>query len=93
MRTYLANLHKQSHDHKKRFAFLVSAGLTLLIFGIWVLVNFGVNDKNIAEAEKGIEANPLSSLIGGVGATFKVIWSDFGDIKQGLEVVEFEAQK
>ena len=83
MRTYLANLHKQSHSHKKRFSLLAASGFTLLILLIWILVNFGEN-KTTAEAT---EANPVSSLIGGAGATLKVIWGNFGELKQGLETV------
>ncbi|MEK7175863.1 MAG: hypothetical protein AAB695_00620 [Patescibacteria group bacterium] len=63
MRKYLATLHKRPPHHKKRFALLTSGAFTLLIFAIWVLVNFGQGEATPAAAEKSLEVvSPLESI-------------------------------
>ena len=42
MENFLAELHKKSDHHKKRFAFLASSTVTLFIFGLWSLATFGI---------------------------------------------------
>ena len=94
MRQYLATLHTQPPHHKKRFALLTSAGFTLVIFLIWALVNFGGTTPEVVngQARSNKEVSPLSSLLGGVMASVRSLSSNFDELKQGLEVVNFEAQ-
>lgn len=95
MRSYLATLHKRSDTHKKRFALAASGGFTLLIFGIWSMVNFGSASMpasgTAASVNKAVEeANPFGSLLRGVGTSFKAMMGELDEFKQGLEAVNFE---
>jgi len=96
MRQYLATLHKRPHHHKRRFALLASGGFTLLVFGIWALVNFGSTSLTTsgteASANKAVEeASPLGSLYRGLGASFEALRGSVSELKSGLEVVDFES--
>lgn len=96
MRQYLATLHKRSHHHKKRFALLASGSFTLLVFGIWALVNFGstplTTSGTEASANRAIEeASPFGSLWRGLGASFSALRGNVDELKRGLEVVDFES--
>lgn len=88
MRKYLATLHQRPPEHKKRFALLVSGGVTLLIFGIWSLASFGVPDRTVARDES--EVTPLSSLKASVSTALKVLRSDRDNLEKGLETVHKE---
>ena len=44
MRKYLATIHTRSDKHKKRFAFVSSAAVTLIIFGVWSAIEFKPQD-------------------------------------------------
>jgi len=97
MRTYLATLHKKSPSHKKRFALITSGTFTLLIFAIWALATFGpstfgtMDSGQEASANQAVgEANPFGSLLRGVGAGFKALTGEVDELKNGLEVVNFE---
>ena len=94
MRHYLSTLHQRSDSHKKRFALFTSAGTTLLIFGIWASVNFGGADATLAQEKVSeVEVSPLRSLLGEVGASLGILKSNLNELKQGLEVVNFEASQ
>ncbi len=94
MKRYLATLHTKSDHHKKRFAFLASGSVTLLIFGIWSLATFGIGDEvaeNLNNTENRVateqEVSPLESLLSGVAASFQALRGNVTELKQGLEVV------
>ena len=94
MRRYLATLHKRPHHHKKRFALLASGGFTLLVFGIWALVNFGTTPATQVEVYGGAkeeQASPFGSLYRGLGASFEALRGSVSELKSGLEVVDFES--
>ena len=93
MKKYLAELHTKPDHHKKRFALLASGAFTLVILGVWSLVTFGGDDVTLADGEMPakVEVSPFQSLIGGVIASFKSLNGDYDELKQGLEVVNFEA--
>jgi hypothetical protein len=72
MRQYLSTLHSRSETHKKRFAFLVSGGFTLMMFSLWTLATFGTGGRIaqekavVAQKEEPKEVTPLASLKNGV---------------------------
>ncbi len=86
MRKYLAALPHKSPSHKKHFAFAVSSGVTLTIFGFWALVNFGAEDANSkaesAAAAHSVEVSPFQSLKDGVSRQIEGIYGTVGELKQ-----------
>lgn len=79
MRHYLATLHKRPDHHKKRFALVVSGSFTLLIFAIWILVNFGGPEPTPASANKSIEeSSPIVSLMRGFGTGLQALFGGEG---------------
>ncbi|MDO8565259.1 MAG: hypothetical protein Q7R67_01380 [bacterium] len=88
MRHYLSTLHARPDHHKKRFALLTSLGFTLIILSIWSLTTFN-RPAEVVDAQRPQEVSPFQSLLGGVGASFQAIFSNFSELKQGLEVVNF----
>lgn len=85
MRKYLATIHQRSPEHKKRFALLVSSGVTLLIFGIWSITTFGTSAQTVVQDEN--MPTPLESLKASIGTALKVLRSDVGKLEKGLETV------
>ena len=47
MKKYFQSLHTKSHKHKKRFALLASASITLAIFAVWSAVHFGFKEESV----------------------------------------------
>lgn len=95
MRKYLATLHKKPESHRRRFALLASSTITLFIFSIWSLVNFGLpENRQIAQQEmRNVEeVSPFDSLRAGVGAAVQSLRGGFGEVKQGLEQVDFGSE-
>ncbi|MCR4279441.1 MAG: hypothetical protein NUV78_01745 [Candidatus Zambryskibacteria bacterium] len=94
MRTYLATLHQRPPAHKKRFALLTSGIFTLLIFSIWALATFGVtNEATPASANTAVtQPNPFGSLFRGFAVSFQSLIGNMGELKESLEVVNYEAQ-
>ena len=45
MHEYLSTLHKRPSKHKKRFALIASASVTLVILIVWSVVRFGFNHE------------------------------------------------
>lgn len=91
MRQYLSTLHERPHSHKKRFALVTAGSFTLLIFAIWALATFGAPDPTPANANAAIEeVSPLGSLMRGVGVGFKAMMGTTNELKEGLEVVNFQ---
>ncbi len=83
MRKYLSELHTKPRHHKRRFAFLVSAVVTLSIFAIWSGVKFGAKPivvkketgtVNLASASS---QNSLDKVVGSLKNSWKnLITSD-----------------
>ena len=96
MRQYLATLHKPSPQHKKHFALGVSGGVTLVIFALWSVVNFGSNGtiaKSGVEVERAHpEVSPLESLRTNVASSFQGIIESFSGLKNEVEKVKVETQ-
>jgi hypothetical protein len=97
MRKYLAELPTKPDHHKKRFAFLVSGGVTLSIFAIWTIANFGANgalvrsEDTIARQEME-EVGPIESLRLGLSSGLEGIASAFEGLRSAFSgSEEFEA--
>ena len=88
MRKYLATIHTKPEHHKKRFALAVSSGTTLLIFSIWFITHSSPSNMVIQKSTN--EVTPLESLKASIGSVLKVLHSDAGDLKKGLETVHKE---
>ncbi len=96
MRTYISTLHQRSDGHKKRFALAVSGGVTMIIFSIWTLVNFGQggvlaqnenelvnsNSQKVAEVS---EVSPLESIGASVSSSFAALKKAWGDLTTGMD--------
>lgn len=88
MRHYLATLHTKPDHHKKRFAFLVSAGVTLTMFTVWSLVTFGTggtlaqNDPSttLGASNSQIEVSPFESFREGLASSFDAMKESFEDL-------------
>ena len=89
MRKYLETIHQRPVEHKKRFAFVVSAGFTLIIFGIWSLVTFNNPNTVVATggSQTGAEVTPFESLKSSVAIALKVLRGNVNELDQGLETV------
>ena len=93
MRRYLSTLHRQPEEHKKRFAFLASATITLFIFSIWSLANFGVKDAPVmAEQDKDNSVSPFQSFGHSLAGTISGFQDALGAIKDNFGPVNFEAE-
>ncbi|MDB5266487.1 MAG: hypothetical protein JWN89_302 [Parcubacteria group bacterium] len=97
MRHYLATVHTRSHSHKKRFAFLISGGITLSIFMIWSLFTFSSfgNDATLAENAAPIEntgPSPFESLQGGVAASVASLKDQFNAVKGNVKAVNLQSE-
>lgn len=97
MRKYLATLHEKPEHHKKRFALLTSGVVTLFIFGVWSLVNFGLSEGGILardteENQTGrvAEVSPLGSLRMSLAATFSAFRGTVEEMKDSLTGVDLE---
>lgn len=91
MRRYLAELHKKSDHHKRRFALLASGTITLFIFGVWSLATFGVDTRPIAES-KSQEIGPFQLFARNMANSFEALKGTFGAIKSSFKGVDFEAE-
>ena len=87
MRKYLATLHKRSDDHKRRFAFLTSGSITLIIFAFWGVANFGAPGLATAENEdkKVKEVSPFESIVSSANDGWEGIKDSFLEIKEEFE--------
>lgn len=79
MRKYLATLHTKPDHHKKRFAFLVSGGVTLFLFMIWTLVTFGEGGTlaQTVEENNNNEVSPFESISAGAGESVHGLQENF----------------
>ena len=91
MRQYLSTLHTRSESHKKRFAFLVSGGFTLIIFSLWSLATFGTGGtlaqerEIIAQKEEVKEVSPFASFRGGVASGLSGLTEAFEGLVGGVK--------
>jgi len=91
MRKYLSTLHTRSNTHKKRFAFLVSGGFTLIIFSLWTLTTFGTGGtwaqerEVVAQKEEIKEVSPFASLRNGIATGFAGISEALQGLTGGLK--------
>ncbi len=99
MREYLETLHTRTPEHKHRFALLTSGGFTLIIFTFWAMATFGVKNPTVAKTstvktdkQEVNEVSPLDSLLGSVAAAFDSLRGGTGELKKGLEVVNFQGK-
>jgi hypothetical protein len=98
MKEYLETLHTRTPEHKHRFALVTSGGFTLIIFTFWAMATFGVDNSTMAKTnsktakQEITEVSPLDSLLGSVIAAFNSIRGGTGDLKGGLEVVDFQGK-
>lgn len=91
MGKYLNELYRKPDHHKKRFALLSSATITLFIFGIWSLATFGISDtKTVANANA--EVGPFQSLRMNLASSFGALKNSFGELKTGVEAIDLEAE-
>jgi len=95
MKRYLAELHKKSDYHKKRFAFLASGAVTLFIFGAWSLVIFPPRvDPSLAlgksEDAKVSEVSPFQSLGINLAASISALRDSFKGLEAKLKDIDFE---
>ena len=100
MRKYLAELHKKPDHHKKQFALLVSGTITLFIFGIWSLVNFGIGGKIVTE-DNGIlvtsertenEVSPFQLLRSSLASSLEAARNSFEEFTNNLNTVDFKSE-
>ena len=97
MRKYLSSLKHRSDSHKKHFALAVSSGVTLSIFSLWALANFGAGGPLAGEAQpaavaRANEVSPLDSLKKGMSEGFQGISDTLQSIKEGVsDSIDFEA--
>jgi len=95
MKRYLETLHTRPDHHKKRFALFVSFAVTMLIFSLWGLVNFGQGGLMSSSAAKIVvvdkEVSPLQSLTSSVSASLGEIFDSFGKLKSEVESVNLES--
>lgn len=92
MRKYIKTLYSRPDHHKKQFALLASATVTLFIFGVWSLVNFGgggvvaqsESEGQVASIESS-EISPFGSLRMSVAASLASIKGIFEEIIGGTE--------
>ncbi len=91
MRTYLATLHQRSERHKRHFSLGVASGVTLLIFGVWVLVNFGpanTPEPVTAENNKTEELGPFQSFGASISSGWDSVKASFTDIQERTNEIE-----
>lgn len=83
MNSYIKSLPNKSRRHKKHFALAVSAGVTLLIFAIWLLVKFHDNTPVVEDTAGAVnlasvsESAPstVSDILGGIKASWEALTS------------------
>lgn len=91
MRHYLSTLHTRSESHKKRFAFLVSGGFTLMMFSLWSLATFGTGGTIeqeravVAQKEEVREVTPFASLREGLATGLAGLAEAIGGLTGGFK--------
>ena len=96
MRKYLRTLHQRSPAHKKRFAMLASATVTLFIFSVWSFAKFGAPSGTVATNE-GLEAgvsetSPIDPIRSNVASTIESMRKNFESLFEGFNNLDFNAE-
>jgi len=97
--SYLSELHRKPDRHKKRFALLASGTITLIIFGVWSMVNFGTGlgvtadsrQSSGAEVAESSGISPFESLRLNLAASIEGLRSNLKGLKAGLDALDLEA--
>ena len=98
MKKYLSTIHQRSPEHKKRFALAVSSLVTLFIFTVWSLVNFGTAPGGIlakdyqVEAQKTAEVGPFTYIRNILAGSFAALINIFNNVKSEAEQVNLESE-
>lgn len=100
MENFLNKLHKKPDHHKKMFALLSSATITLFIFGIWSLANFGISDQSIVatnsdssdQVNTSSEVSPIQSIRMSLASSFEALKSSFGELKNSVKSIDLESE-
>jgi hypothetical protein len=95
MKKYLAEIHTKSPKHKKRFAFFVSLGVTLIIFGVWMFVKFnGLSNFNTQDNTniQTAEITPINNLTSGIANSLEAIKSTVGELKNAVSATNLQDQ-
>jgi hypothetical protein len=88
---FIDRLREKSSGTKKKIAFMTSAVVTLMIFGIWVSVlHFGVNPKseNATAAvanSSGADVNPLSAFWDVISKGWDGLANNINQVKIGVD--------
>lgn len=83
MRHYLTNLREKPHHPKKNFAFAVSGGISLLIFAIWLSVNFGLASETGSQPVVDThEVGPIEALVESLGSSVMSIKDGLSNLTQ-----------
>ncbi len=95
MRKYLSQLHRRSDRHKKNFALFVSGVVTIIIFSVWSMVNFGGNAelaKKVENNQPVNEVSPLNSMRSNLGSSLEAVKNSLNGIKQGVNDINLELE-
>jgi len=95
MRAYLSTIHTRSHAHKKRFAFGVSAGITLSIFAIWSIVTFSSFGKDsVVATDNRLDdtAAPIENIKSGVASSFQALKDQMNSVKGSVKAVDLNKE-
>ena len=101
MKKYLSTIHQRSPAHKRRFALVVSGGITLIIFTIWSFVTFANTNPSLANQNSNSTDNqkqnltavsPFADLSGGVANTIDAVKQQINQIKQAVSSSNIQNQ-
>ncbi|MFH1472837.1 MAG: hypothetical protein ABIF06_00260 [bacterium] len=93
MKKYLSTLKDKPHQHRKRFALIVSSVFTLAIFAGWSLVTFGGYSPNLPVAQNTsslTETSPFGTLRSTFAAAFASIRGNVDEVKKGIQSVNLD---
>lgn len=78
---------KMKPDHvKRRFAFLTSLGITVVIFMFWV-ASFGVQSSSLADNSKTKVETPFSAMTASVGDAFDSLGETIANFFTGTKKI------
>lgn len=97
---HLENIENKSPAYKKRFALLVSGGITLSIFTFWSLFTFSLFKGNETVAQDNVPKysntasaiTPLNSLSSGVAGSLKILKDQFNAVKGSIKSIDINTE-
>jgi len=96
MKKYISEIHTKSPEHKKKFALMVSASITLIIFGVWAFVKFNdlTNRPVVTENNRPLveEITPISNITDGIANSLEAIKTTATDLKNSVNQASFQNQ-